>query len=74
MIHDYQTRQRHQLDGLRHRLKRTQDTFPGKGVTLYNKLPKWITELSEVRFRVCVKRLLIENTFYSIEEYITHSF
>ena len=73
-IHNYPTRQRHKIDTPIHRLTRTQETARPTSIRLYNKLPESFTDISLVQFRRKIKEILINNAFYSIEEFLHHDF
>ena len=73
-IHEHATRQRHKKEIPRHHLTRTQNTTKSISVRLYNKLPKRVTDLNIKNFTKAIKDVLINNVFYSIDEYLNFDF
>ena len=41
-----------------------------KDITLYNALPNRLKELSNKKFKASIKKILTENVFYSVSEYV----
>ena len=68
-IHQYHTRNTHQLEIPRHRLVKTQKTPSYMAIKLYNSLPPHLKELSSNVLRSNLRRILLENAPYNIEEF-----
>lgn len=70
-LHSYKTRNRNAMVIPLHRLKSTQQGIDYWGVKLYNQLPESVKSLSINKFAKAVKKLLIEKTYYSVNEFLT---
>ena len=73
-IHGYPTRYSHKREIPRNRLSRTQETTKPLSIKLYNKLPKHVTDLDLKQFKTKIRELLLNNAFYTIEEFIEYNF
>lgn len=72
--HDYNTRHGQNLQYHIHRLELYKSNPYYMGAKLYNKLPPSIKNLSISKFASQVKKLLLSNAFYSINEFMSHVF
>lgn len=72
-FHNYSTRHGNDLQYNLHRLELYKSNPYYIGVTLYNKLPENIKNSSTTKFSTSVKNILIENAFYSVDEYLSHA-
>lgn len=72
--HDYNTRNKNQFSIPHRRLKMTQQGVGYWGPTLYNVLPDTIKNLSNSLFCKKIKSSLINNTVYTIEDYVIIDF
>ena len=71
-IHSKSTRYAHHLRTPQYRLnKSVRNTL---NLNLYNVLPRFITNLTEDPFKRTLKRILIENCFYSTDDFLHHRF
>ncbi|CAH2232471.1 jg19404 [Pararge aegeria aegeria] len=52
------------------RLHKISNSFKGNCIQFYNKLPVDILGMSLKKFKVCIKRKLIEKSYYSIKDYV----
>ena len=73
-FHEYPTRRGGDIRPVYLRLERTRFSFNYYAPSLYNRLPVSYRDLPESRFRVTVKRFLIERAFYSIDEFLQWNF
>lgn len=73
-LHDYETRSSNDLVPSYRRLKRCQDGPGFWSVKFFNVLPQDIRNLPYKKFKDRIKHLLLQNTFYSIQEYLSHQF
>lgn len=72
--HEYNTRNKNNLSIPYHRLTRTQQPVNYTSVILYNKLPNQLKILTTNKLNIFLKELLIENTFYSIQDFLDFDF
>lgn len=72
-FHNYSTRHGNDLQYNLHRLELYKSNPYYIGVTLYNKLPENIKNSSTTKFSTSVKNILLENAFYSVDEYLSHA-
>lgn len=68
--HNYPTRNQCLLRAPYHRLTTTQKYVDFWGVKVYNKLPKKMCELHINKFTKELKKLLLQNAYYSVEEFL----
>ena len=68
-IHDYHTRNTHMLQIPLHRLQSSQSSPTFKAIKWFNLLPRTIQELSVIRFKSCIKDILVREAFYSTDEF-----
>ena len=73
-IHQYKTRQTHDLNINMLRLRRSQIASLYYGPLFFNKLPKDIRILTERDFSGAVRGLLCEGAFYSVQEFLEGNF
>ena len=73
-VHSYGTRQRDMLVPAYCRLKRCQNGPGYLAIKFYNKLPSTIKSLPVYAFKAAVRKILLDNAFYSNEEFLIHSF
>lgn len=69
-IHNYNTRNKSDLQPVFHRLQRCQNGPGFHAVTYFNKLPKAVKDLGEPQFKRKVKEFLLQKAFYSVNEFI----
>jgi hypothetical protein len=71
-IHGFSTRYDHNFHLPSAKLKLFLEGFFYSGIKTYNHLPKTIKELSHdlKQFRFALKRFIISNSFYSLDEYL----
>lgn len=73
--HDYGTRKKNELSIPVHTLSVFERSPRYMGIKLYNKLPQKIKELDNLRiFKNEVKKLLLNNVYYNIREYLETQF
>ena len=72
--HVYDTRHKSLLQPEFLRLSRTRNGVRFFCHQLFNSLPLTLKDKSYASFRFCVKTLLIENVFYSLEEFVKFNF
>lgn len=70
-VHTYNTRNNNKLLLPKIRLKKSELSSNFIGIQLFNKLPENIKTLNVKQFKLSVKRLLLNNAFYSINEYMS---
>lgn len=69
--HSYHTRNRDKIAAVPRTLTKFSKTSHVMGPTVYNKLPNQITDSSSLTcFKLRLKRWLVEQTFYSFEEFV----
>lgn len=71
-FHSYFTRGR---DGLRvdkHRMALYERGPRAAGISLYNKLPRRITNLDDRNFKLALREELVNGSFYSVEEFVNY--
>lgn len=68
-VHDYDTRNKNNLQPIYHRLHRCQNGPGYHSINFFNKIPDPLKNLNRIQFKRKVKDLLIECAFYSIEEF-----
>ncbi|KAJ8978948.1 hypothetical protein NQ317_018423 [Molorchus minor] len=73
-FHMYNTRNKNDLNIPYHRLKRTQQPVNYDSIVLYNKLPYHLKESTTNQLNIALKKILINNTFYSVQEFLDFSF
>jgi hypothetical protein len=71
-IHDYATRQRNDFCIEQHRTSLYERGPRGAGIALYNRLPRGVSDLEEKQFCVMLRKILIENVFYSTGEFVDY--
>ena len=71
-IHSYGTRNKSDLLIPYHRLATSQKTVGYQAIKVFNSLKSDIKALPLNKFKICVKRFLEENAFYSVEEYLSY--
>lgn len=72
-VHSYQTRNAGKLVSISRSLSKSSKLTHVMGPTVYNRLPENITETTNFTcFKFKLKHWLIEQTFYSFDEYINH--
>ena len=69
-IHNYDTRTKSQIDEPMHRISKTQSSTFHVALKLYNSLPEEVKNRNMREVKAIVKRMLVENAFYSIEEFL----
>ena len=73
--HDYETRKKNELLIPVHTLSVFERSPRYMGIKLYNKLPQKIKELNNITtFKNEVKKLLINNVYYEVKEYLETQF
>jgi hypothetical protein len=71
-VHDYNTRHKIDLHPLICRTNLTKNNGLYMGITLYNKLQEQLKKLEpKYRFKNNVKKYLLQNVFYSVNEYLS---
>lgn len=68
--HKYQTRHRNKLSQTPFRLAKVRKSFMGFCIKCYNKIPEKILELSDTKFKLCIKKTLCKQAYYKLNEYI----
>ncbi|XP_054283326.1 uncharacterized protein LOC129000387 [Macrosteles quadrilineatus] len=68
-LHSYNIRGAQKLNTQRYRLSLTRDSFPAVAVHMFNALPLHLRELEPKIFKERIKELLLQNPFYSVDEY-----
>jgi hypothetical protein len=69
--HSHDTRNKNLVRPIGHRLAKMSKSFVCMSVRLFNRLPENIKSLAAVAFRREVKKYLVDNTFYSIDEMLS---
>ena len=64
------TRNKDKIAVPRFRLSKTNKSFLGNCVRFYNKIPKDVTGLTESKFKLHVKSILLKKAYYKITQYI----
>lgn len=72
--HAYSTRGKDSFVVPFHRLKRSREATHYHGLLFFNKLPNCFRVLSPAQLKKSIKDILIENAFYSIEEFLSFEF
>lgn len=72
--HNYNTRHQNNFLIPLHRIGKSQMNTNYLAMKLYNKLPNNFKELPQQKFKKCVKTVLYDNCFYSIEEFLNCQF
>lgn len=72
--HSYNTRQKGNIVPAFHRLSRSREAMGYHGIKFYNVLPERIRSLPPVQFRKAVSRFLLQQAFYSVDEYNNYKF
>ena len=71
-VHDHNTRHKTDLHPLTCRTNLTKNNSLNMGITLFNKLPEQLKKLeTKHRFKNNVKKYLLQNVFYSLNEYLS---
>ena len=70
-VHNYPTRNRTKKIVPLHRTTRTQATISYMSASFFNCLPDTITQLPPYKFRKVLRDFLINNAFYSIQEFLS---
>ena len=68
--HNMNTRNKDKIAVPRFRLCKTNKSFLGNCVRFYNKIPKDITGLTESKFKLHVKSILLKKAYYKVTQYI----
>ena len=69
--HQYNTRNRSEFEIIKHRLQKTEKHPSVLGAKLFNKLPNSLKNVTNSKkFKNEIKQYLIENAFYSVDEYL----
>ena len=68
--HTYSTRNRDQLVQPGFRLAKVDTSFMGYCLKCYNKIPTYILELNETKFKSCIKRTLCSQAYYKLGDYL----
>jgi hypothetical protein len=72
-IHDYETRHRSDFQTQFCRTDIFKKNVINLGTTLYDKLPNYIKNLENLKpFKKQLKAFLLQQTFYSVDEYLIH--
>jgi hypothetical protein len=72
-IHDYETRHRSDLQTQNCRTDIFKKNVINLGTKLYNKLPNYLKNLENLKpFKKQLKAFLLQQTFYSVDEYLSH--
>jgi len=72
-IHDYKTRHRLDFQTQFCRTNMLKKSVNNLGIKLYNRLPNYFKKLGDLKpFKKQVKALLLQQSFYSIEEYLSY--
>lgn len=69
-VHGLNTRNKDKLMNSAHRLQKTNKSFVGNSVRFYNKLPTHIIDLTEKRFKNCIKQKLVKKAYYTTGDYL----
>lgn len=69
-IHNHNTRHKEMINIPRHRLTKTSISFQINSVNFFNKLPLLARTIPLTKFKVTVYNWLVQNPFYSVEEYL----
>lgn len=70
-LHEHDTRHKTDLHPLTCRTNMTKNNGINMAITLYNRLPKHIKKLdTKHQFKKSVKKYLLQNVFYSVDEYL----
>jgi hypothetical protein len=71
-VHDYNTRHKTDLHPLTCRTNLTKTNGLNMGIILFNKLPEQLKKAeTKHRFKNNVKKYLLQNVFYSVNEYLS---
>lgn len=73
-VHDYDTRHRDDFVTPRCRLRRCQDGPGYLAVKMFNKVPPSLRDLPDMHFKNKIKEILLDNCFYSHEEFFKYTF
>jgi hypothetical protein len=68
-IHEYNTRQKHNIETPYLRLSKSQKSYLYTGMKFYNLLPLYIREMNLVRFEKCIKNILKKSCLYSVNDF-----
>ena len=71
-IHNYDTRNKDHMDEPIRRLTKTQNSTFHVALKLYNSLPEAMKTMTIRQMKTTLKQILIENAFYSIDEFIAY--
>ena len=71
-IHDYNTRQKDNMDTPYVRLSKTQHSYRYCGVKYFNLLPSFIRDMNQKRFDSYIKNMLKNSCLYSVGEFETY--
>jgi hypothetical protein len=75
MFHSHETRNKADLFITSHNTKLFEQSIAYNGVLIYNKLPSEIKSVKSIsKFRKLLSNFLFENSFYSMEEFMTVDF
>jgi hypothetical protein len=72
-LHNYNTRAKSDLRLPKIRLASSQSHPSFIGVSLFNRLPLQVRELGLRKFKNCIYKLLLDKTYYSVQEYLNDS-
>ena len=73
-IHSYETRNKDNVNINFYRLNRTRDGTSYLSLQFYNALPSKIKSLNEIKFKMIIKKYLLNNAFYSAKEFLDSNF
>lgn len=68
--HDKNTRSKNKLIQPYTRLSKIQNSFMGLSVRMYNKIPETITNMPINKFKIIVKRNLMQKAYFCINDYL----
>ncbi len=72
-VHSYNTRRKMDVHVVRRRLKLSQKCISYSGGLYYNKLPDGLKVLTLNAFKIQLKKLLLNNPFYSFQEFFDNN-
>ena len=71
-IHDYNTRQKNNIDTPYVRLSKSQQSYMYSGMKFFNLLPSFIRDMNQKRFDRYIKNMLKTSCLYSVGEFETY--
>lgn len=69
-VHSYNTRNKDKFVTPKYRLSKSNKSFIGLGISMYNKLTREISNLPLAKFKAHIKDMLIKKSYYKIEDYL----